>query len=234
MSTITITKQFCGPPDSGNGGYTCGMLARHIDGPAEVTLLLPPPLEEDMEVRHEPEGGVVLLWGEKPVARAVPAVVDLEVPQPPSFEAAQKGFVDHAWMKDHIFPTCFVCGPARSPGDGLRIFSGLVEGQEYVAAPWIPDPCFRDENGYVREEIIWACLDCPGAWAAIVDKLKVIVLGRLAVKIMDQVKVGEHCVILGWITSEEGRKTLVGTALFGEDGRLCANARATWIELRTK
>jgi hypothetical protein len=45
MQTITIARRFRGPPNSGNGGYVCGMLARYITGAAEVTLRAPPPLE---------------------------------------------------------------------------------------------------------------------------------------------------------------------------------------------
>jgi len=41
--------------------------------------------------------------------------------------------------------------------------------------------------------------------------------------------VGERCVVTGWPLGEEGRKLYAGTALYGEDGRLLACARATWI-----
>ena len=30
MQTMTIPRRFRGPPNSGNGGYVCGMLARQI------------------------------------------------------------------------------------------------------------------------------------------------------------------------------------------------------------
>ena len=41
--TVRIENQFRGPPDSGNGGYVCGLLAEHIDGCAQVRLQAPPP-----------------------------------------------------------------------------------------------------------------------------------------------------------------------------------------------
>ena len=41
--------------------------------------------------------------------------------------------------------------------------------------------------------------------------------------------VGERCVVVGWPLGEEGRKLYAGTALYGEDGRPLARARATWI-----
>jgi len=40
---VTIERRFCGPPESGNGGYSCGLLAAHVGGPAEVTLRRSPP-----------------------------------------------------------------------------------------------------------------------------------------------------------------------------------------------
>ena len=44
MTSITIDKRYCGPPNSGNGGYVCGLLANHIGASAEITLRVPPPL----------------------------------------------------------------------------------------------------------------------------------------------------------------------------------------------
>ena len=50
MQTMTIARRFRGPPNSGNGGYVCGMLARHIPGAAEVALRAPPPLGTELSV----------------------------------------------------------------------------------------------------------------------------------------------------------------------------------------
>ena len=44
MKSVVIEERFRGPPRSANGGYICGLLAAHIDGDAEITLLAPPPL----------------------------------------------------------------------------------------------------------------------------------------------------------------------------------------------
>ena len=50
MHTMTIARRFRGPANSSNGGYVCGMLARHISGAAEITLRAPPPLETELSV----------------------------------------------------------------------------------------------------------------------------------------------------------------------------------------
>ena len=54
-------------------------------------------------------------------------------------------------------------------------------------------------------------------------------LGRFAARIDELPDVGERCVVVGWPLGEEGRKLYAGTALYGEDGRPLARARATWI-----
>ena len=46
--------------------------------------------------------------------------------------------------------------------------------------------------------------------------------------------IDEPCVVIGWPISVSGRKYEVGTAMFNEDGELCARARGLWIELRDR
>lgn len=229
---IIITHQFRGPDNSGNGGYTCGKLASYINGPAEVTLKLPPPLNQPLEVVQDPSGGVALMKGEQTIATAVPASIHLTVPGPPSYETAVKAAGQHAMMEAHAYPGCFVCGPARKKADGLCIFAGRVKNQDYVAAPWIPEKCFADESGVIRDEIVWAALDCPGAWAILDKQLRMILLGRMAVEIIKPVKAGQELVVIGWQIAEEGRKIQAGTALFDESRDLCAKGQSTWIELK--
>ena len=45
-----IAQQFCGPPNSGNGGYVCGVLARDIEGPATSVLRARVPLDVDLDL----------------------------------------------------------------------------------------------------------------------------------------------------------------------------------------
>ncbi|MEI2700767.1 MAG: hypothetical protein V9E94_21380 [Microthrixaceae bacterium] len=62
----------------------------------------------------------------------------------------------------HAFPTCFTCGPDRASGDGLRIFPAQVPGRpELVVSPWRPDRSFVDDDDRIRDELVWAALDCP-------------------------------------------------------------------------
>ncbi len=220
MEQITIEARFNGPEGSANGGYTSGLIAELLGGAAEVTLRSPPPLDRPLAVEREGDH-VRVLDGELIVAEAAPAELELELPEPPSYEEAERASSRYPGFDEHAFPTCFVCGPARAPGDGLRIFAGPL-GDGRVASPWVP--------AEVEGKLVWAALDCPGAIAVGFPDRGETLLGRFAARIDQLPEVGERCVVLGWPLGEEGRKLFAGTALYGEGGRPLARARATWIE----
>jgi hypothetical protein len=220
VEEITINRRFNGPTGSANGGYTCGLVAELLGGEAEVTLRSPPPLDRPLDVERA-DDRLRVRDGERVVAEAVPTQLELEIPPPPSFEQAEAASAQYPGFADHAFPTCFVCGPEREPGDGLRIFAGPL-GDGRVASPWVPNE--------VEPKIVWAALDCPGAIAVGFPDRGETLLGRFAVRIDDLPEIGERCVVVGWPLGEEGRKLYAGTALYGEGGRPLARARATWIE----
>jgi hypothetical protein len=220
---LTIARRYCGPDESANGGYTCGVVASFVDGSdVEVTLRLPPPLETPLRV----EGGgaeVRVLDGDRLVAEAHPAQLELEPPAPVAFEDVPAAEPD----PQHPFPHCFVCGPAREPGEALGLRPAPVGGGR-VAATWTPT---EEQAG--RLELVWAALDCPGAFA--VDPAfdrGVSVLGRLHACVAAAPRAGARCVVVGWPLGEDGRKRYAGTAFFDENGQQLGLARATWILLR--
>jgi hypothetical protein len=215
---LVIERQFRGPTESANGGYTCGVLASFLHGPAEVTLRLPPPLERPLDV--ELDGELELRDGEEVVASAARAELELELPDPISFEEAEASALPDG-DKESVFPECFVCGWRRD--DGLGIYAGPVEGRELVAATWTP----RAEH--VGPEFVWAALDCPGAYAVHSGERGMPVLGRLTARVEHLPHAGERCVVMAWPLGEDGRKLYAGTALHGADGRLLGAARAVWI-----
>ena len=78
---LVINRRFRGPPTSGNGGYTCGMLAAAAARPVEVRLIRPPPLDKPLEISTDAAtSGLVLKDGVETVATATPKIFDLEVP----------------------------------------------------------------------------------------------------------------------------------------------------------
>jgi len=226
---LTIAARFNGPPDSGHGGYVCGLVASLLVGPARVRLHRPPPLGRGLAVRREGEG-VSLLDEEAIVATGVPATVDVALPSAVGVGDAELAAREYPGFRDHAFPGCFGCGPARAPGDGLRIFPGPVTGRDLVAAPWVPDASLAGSGGDVRPEFLWAALDCPSGWAAIVAGAATpILLGELAARVVEPVRAGERCVVLGWTLGGEGRKHWAAAAILDAKASPRAVARATWI-----
>lgn len=228
--TIFIDQTFCGPPNSGNGGYVCGMLAKYIPGVAEVSLRQPPPLNTSMRVELK-EGKAFLFDQDTLVAEAKPTHFDLDIPAMPDFMTAEVASKGYAGFKKHYFPTCFVCGPGREAGDGLRIFAGPTPDGKMVAATWMPADALFDMNGKLLTEYYWAALDCPGAYAIHETKESMKVLGRISTKIVEVIRPGEKIIVTGWQIGAEGRKFYSGTALFNEEGTLKAFAKAIWIEI---
>jgi hypothetical protein len=228
---VAIDPRFNGPPDSGHGGYVSGVVASFLEGPARVRLHRPPPLGRPLTVR--PSGGeVTLLDGDALVATGTPADVDLAVPGVVGFAEAEAASRGYPGFGEHLFTRCFACGPARAAGDGLRIFPGPVPGRRLVAAPWVPDASLTDGGRAVRPEFLWAALDCPSGWAAIVEADgRPSVLGELTARLGDPVSPGERCVVIGWALGGEGRKRFAASAILGEDAAVRAVARSTWIAL---
>jgi hypothetical protein len=235
--TITIDPRFCGPPDTGNGGYVAGLLAACLGGSGEITLRRPPPVGVPLAVSAGPDGLVSLLDGAAVVATGTAAgPPDLDLPGPvPAADARAAAGRSRLRLRpgEHPFPGCFVCGPGRP--DGLGILPGPVAGRDLAADVWSPDPALAGPDGTVRPEFVWAALDCPGGIGAIGDAMTAgppWVLGRFAVAVAAPVRAGQPHVVLGWRLEHEGRKLLAGSAVLTPAGAVAAYARATWVQLR--
>lgn len=233
---IVIERRFNGPPNSANGGYACGRVAAFVDGPAEVTLHSPPPLDTTMRVEVDDE--VVEVYDrEQHVATARPAVVPVELTPAPSFESAQRAEARTIPPEAHRLPTCFVCGPRRRHGDGLRIHVGPLDegGDDWsgpLAATWVPDRSLADAAGRTGPEFVWAALDCPTGFAAgFADGVTSMLLGRQSVEISRTPEAGEHCVVVARRTGQDGRKLYADSILYGGDAAAIAWCRAVWIDV---
>jgi hypothetical protein len=213
VTALTIDPRFNGPPDSGNGGVTCGLLA-HATGLDEVTLRQPPPLGKPMELR---DNG--LYDGDLLVASAAAGTVSITpLPAIPLSEAAL-ATTGYAGFDHHPFPTCFVCGPEKP--DGLRLFPGPIS-EGVVAATWVPE----DDDPVM----VHAALDCPSGWSHDLPG-RPMVLGRMTARLDEMPRPGEDHVVLGWRVAEEGRKVSTASALYTADGAVLAVAQQTWIVL---
>jgi hypothetical protein len=219
---ITIDRRYRGPLDSANGGYAAGRLAAFVDGPAEVTLRLPPPLDRPLAVTEE-DGRIVLFDGEAVVAEARPGRPDVDVPAPVTFAEAEDAASHHVRFAGENFSECFSCGVR--PEDGLCINPGAVARRDLQAAPWVAQG--------VSAPVVWAAIDCSGAYAVGGPGRGEVVLGRMTAEIRRLPTEGERCVVFAWPLGQDGRKLHAGTALLSVDGEPLAVARQTWIQPRS-
>jgi len=240
-AALVVPRRYCGPPDTGNGGYTAGLLAAAMDlsgrptGPVRVTLRQPPPLDSAMQCSSE-DGVLTATFGGAVIATAEPAELAGDLVDPVRFATARAAQSHYPGLVGHPFPGCFVCGPDRppdGPGGGLGLRPGPVGdygpgGDGWVATSWVPDASLADPDGYLRPELVWAALDCPGGWANDLGE-QPMVLGRITASVDAVPEVGDRCVVVGRRLGSDGRKRFTASTAYDTDGRVLGHAESTWI-----
>ena len=240
--TLTIERRFNGPHDSGNGGYSAGLAAQLLPNAQAVEATIRAPIPLDLTLRTHPAGDGIDIMTDDASMRILimslqPTHLEMPVVQSPGLQAAS--VAAHAFRDpdDHVLPHCFVCGPNRAVGDGLRIFadwlkdpSGIENPNAFpiVAAPWQPSQDLADSSGRIAPEFLWAALDCPGAFA--IDK-EPILLGRMSARIIERPTTDAPIVVIAWSKGQDRRKHFAGSALFSETGDLLAFSEQTWIQI---
>jgi hypothetical protein len=229
---LTIARRYCGPPESGNGGWVSGAVAEHVQPTASrpavtVRLSSPPPLDRPLALVREPSEDdgppVVRLLDDGHLVASASATSDLTdaVPPPVPVDVAQEAETRFEGLVDHPFPTCFACGTGRDPADALGLRPGpLEDGSGCYATTWLP----RE----VTVPLVWAALDCPGGWSAGIAG-RPMVLGTMTGRLLAPVEPGRPHVVIAWQRGSEGRKHHSGSALYSSQGELLARAEATWV-----
>jgi hypothetical protein len=232
---LRIDRQFRGPSGSGNGGWTGGKLAEHLrsraehDGPVQVTLRRPPPLDIALTVESDttaarllgPDGGVV---ADASVAETSALGDPVE---PVDADTARAAESDYAGLRHHPYPQCFTCGPDRDDGDGLRMFPGLIAPGR-TACTWTPHPAMAAGDGRLDPEYVWAALDCPGGWTEDLEG-RPIVLGRMTAQVFGRPVAREIHVAVGRLLDVDGRKTRTATTVYDTNGRMVGQAAQVWV-----
>ena len=227
--SVVIPARFNGPPDSGHGGYTCGVLAGLArPGPgaaAAVTLLAPPALDRPLALRIGIPRST--LWdGDELVATVTAAPPPTPVVDPVSVAVADAAAERFPGRTGHPFPTCFACGPEHP--DGLRLAPGPVDASHRrVACVWRP----RWSGAQVPPELVWSALDCPAGW--VVDlRARPMVLTRMTADVRGSVRSGQSYVVVARRTADHGRTAVNGACLYDDRGGLVAVATAVWTFVR--
>jgi hypothetical protein len=232
IETITVPGRFNGPRESGNGGYSSGIVAGLIDGPAEVSLRSPVPLDTPLTVERTQHGEVLVHHGATLVAGARPAEeIELDVPPPVDPDEARHAAAHYRGSGYDLLSQCYVCGCERA--DTFGVFAAPVDGRQVVASPWTP-PCWSaDTVGHVRPEHVWAALDCPTYFASYAgEPFGMSMLARMSARIDAAIVADTEHVVMAWPIATDGRKRHAGAAVLSADGEVLAQAQALLIELR--
>jgi hypothetical protein len=228
---MIVPRRFNGPRESGQGGYSAGLIAMRMGELAEVSLRSPIPLDTDIAIAETEDGGIELFDEETLVATARPRELDLDVPAPVSLEEAHVASGNYRGTAEGEFGTCFVCGRGRD--DAFGVMAGAVDGRAVVASPWTPGELTDlDGTGRAAPEFVWAVLDCPTYFALYPGALPVSFLARFTARVDDLPEVGSEYVVMAWPIGRDGRKHLAGSALLDADGEVLARAEALLIEAR--
>jgi hypothetical protein len=246
--SLVVAETFRGPPTSGNGGYVAGVIADALthgvhnlpdQGAVEVTLRAPTPLDKPLQL-HRAHLALTVTDDVTLIAEAAVKTLRFDVPTPATWEealAAREQSYSFPLGINTLFstprrgvhPICFCCGAELPPEAGAHVYSAPVPTRQQVAAAWQPHSVWAGDEGWIRPEIIWTALDCPGQMAWRAQGVQTGMLGRLTARIERSVQANERCVVIGWTMGNEGRKYFAGTALFDSANRLCAYAKAVWI-----
>jgi hypothetical protein len=231
---IVVERRFNGPPTSANGGYACGRVARFVDGPAEVTLRRPVPLETALDAERHDDGHVTLHHDDVLVAEAEPALPldDIEPPRRPTVDEAREAMRQRWNSFPELLTDCYVCSPDRRDGLGVS-FGRLPADPSLTAALLVADDTVpHDEDGLIAPEIAWAALDCPSYAPALWTHAEPSLLARMTAELIEPIELGQPVVVIGWSLAEDGRKHTSASTLLAADGRLLGRAQALWIRMR--
>ncbi|MDH4145447.1 MAG: hypothetical protein OEY23_09800 [Acidimicrobiia bacterium] len=196
---------------------------------ASVRFHAPVPLDAELRARRLDDPTVVeIVDGASLVATVspyAPRPVSVRRGSPDDVAAAQQGWCTDV-ASDHPFPTCYVCGPQRRDGLGLRP-GPVADGDRHLTV-WSPGT-----GGDVDPWLVWAALDCPSGMPALaaVAGDELVVTGTLAVSIDAPVPGDEELQIVSRLVDRSGRKLATEAALFDATGRTLATCTAMWFAL---
>jgi hypothetical protein len=264
LSTLIVPSRFNGPPASGNGGYSCGVVAALFDGPCAVSLRRPVPLDQPLGVEDANGlgGGIAGDASDSPVLRvtadgeliaeavAAPELAPWSAPAV-DLDAARDATSRFVSPANGFFDRCFVCG--RDRHDGFCVFAGPIarsdvpassrlsspgdekcELERTVASTWTPPEWTTDDDGAVLPEFVWAVLDCPGYFALHGHDGSLAFLARQQSTIIVPPRAGTEYVVVGIALERSGRKGLAATAILDPDGEVLAHAELVVVEPRPR
>lgn len=228
--TTVIDPRFRGSADSAQGGYAAGTAVSDVEGIFKVELREPVPVEQELLVDTDAEEQVTVFHGADVIMTAHPEP-ELDIEIPASAEVIAEIFTRGAQKPTHAQQRsqCFGCSSQRA--DGLGINPAPVGTTGIWGTTWTPGASLPSADGFVKPEVVWAALDCPGSFAAADPAGRPPgiagspALEEMTVEIRDKVRVGEQLVVLGWTLTHSDSGVDCGTAIVDRAGHIKAYAR---------
>ena len=217
-----------------------GVLARAVGSEATVTLRAPIPLEltSRSDGMHSADGAPGARRAElrhegRLLAEAVAAAPDLPPPPPPvpDRSTALAASERYAGRTPNPYQECFVCGFAREPGAGLRVFAGPT-----------PTPDSSPRTGRSTRDSGTRTARCPASSCGEPSTAPAPTRPGPGPRISgsggwppaSRAASGRESAAR-WpagVSARERRKHFTGTAVYGEAGQVVALASAVWIAPR--
>lgn len=124
---------------------------------------------------------------------------------------------------------CFVCEPRNDAG--LRIPFHHDAVNQHVVAEFELDERFSGAPRFVHGGVALAVLDEAMAWATIAVAARFAVTAETTTRFNGLVKIGRRHTVRAWVTANEGRSIETAAEIVRDDGKVCAEARASFTAL---
>ena len=218
VETLTIDRRFRGPAQSGNGGYVCGRIARHVpghcDGPACDSAAARDAAARRCDRRCRAAACQERRWS----AKAAPHSWTSTRPAPVSFEAATRKLEALSRLRASHVSEVLRLRPAAAAGR----WPANLRRRGAQGATWslrrgssTSRSARRSRRSFCgRRSTVRAASRC-GRRAKARRSCSVSSRLRFAAQVMP----GDKCVAMGWPLQVEGRKRFAGSAVYSADGQ---------------
>ena len=234
LREVVIGRRFNGPPDSANGGYACGVLARFLPSRRRSHCACR---------RRSAAARRTLRRGGRGAAcsTATPSspkagrrtAIEVEPPARPSFDEAVAAGCSPPVARRSPSALGLLRLQPRSAATGVSrvAWSRSPAPTAVTQRSFVPDAeRRRGRPGLAGGRLGRARL--PQLPAGPMERGPVALLGRMAASREREIRAGERLVAVGWSLGGGRAQAHSASALLDANGDVVARARATWIELR--
>jgi acyl-coenzyme A thioesterase PaaI-like protein len=229
---VRLPRDWCGPDGIGQGGVTAGLVAADLlDGPVEVRLHAPAPLDTDMDIRRDDAGQRTLIATPGRLIATARRVGAVGGTPPPGIDLDSARSVTGALSHRNVFGRCLICGHERE--DSLRVWPGpRPDAGPGVATAFEVPAQFRADDGTLATPFVFGALDCTSGFAVLHDSdAAVAITGTMQVQLERPVPADLPVIATAQVAGRGGRTWLVDAALRSAGGRVLATAHVIWVEI---